>query len=268
MLHSSCFAFSFVMVFQNHRLGIHQFLYLLILLDGYDWLVCALNLNILQITVILDFLLLQEIRRIFLVVGYDAAVKGIAKHFRNVRGKPPFLSQRRQPSRFLKFVLDGCYSHSTQVHIINHSHRLCLFGVDDHLLADTVVSEDIPIAVEHTVLHRGLLSGFYTDGCLAALVLCKRCHDRKPQFTVAVKGFDVIVEEKHLHTVFLQQPSVLKGIHRVSRKTGNLTGNNHIELLLPCILNHFHKLRTLLSRCSRNTFINILCGQSPVRSCR
>lgn len=34
------------------------------------------------------------------------------------------------------------------------------------------------------------------------------------------------------------------------------------------ILNHFHKLWTLLSRCSRNTFINILCGQSPVRSCR
>ena len=58
MLHSSCSAFSFVMVFQNRRLGIHQFLYLLILLDGYDWLVCALNLNILQITVILDFLLL------------------------------------------------------------------------------------------------------------------------------------------------------------------------------------------------------------------
>ena len=268
MLHSSCSAFSFVMVFQNRRLSIHQFLYLLILLDGYDWLVCALNLNILQITVIFDFLLLQEIRRIFLVVGYDAAVKGIAKHFRNVRCKPPFLSQRRQPSRFLKFVLDGCYSHSTQVHIINHSHRLCLFGVDDHLLADTVVSEDIPIAVEHTVLHRGLLSSFYTDGCFAALVLCKGCHDRKPQFTVAVKGFDVVVEEKHLNTVFLQQPSVLKGIHRVSRKTGNLTGNNHIELLLPCILNHFHKLRTLLSRSSRNTFINILCGQSPVRSCR
>jgi hypothetical protein len=48
------------MVFQNRRLGIHQFLYLLILLDGYDRLVCALNLNILQITVILDFLLLQE----------------------------------------------------------------------------------------------------------------------------------------------------------------------------------------------------------------
>ena len=146
------------------------------------------GLNILQITVILDFLLLQEIRRIFLVVGYDAAVKGITKHFRNVRCKPLFLSQRRQPSSFLKLVLDGCYSHSTQVHIINHSHRLCLFGVDDHLLADTVVSEDIPIAVEHTVLHRGLLSGFYTDGCLAALVLCKRCHDRKPQFTVAVKA--------------------------------------------------------------------------------
>lgn len=199
---------------------------------------------------------------------YDAAVKGIAKHFRNVRCKPPFLSHRRQPSRFLKLVLDGCYPHSTQVHIINHSHRLCLFGVDDQLLADTVVSEDIPVAVEHTVLHRGLLSGFYTDGCLAALVLCKRCHYRKPQFAVAVKGFDVIVEEKHLNTVFLQQPSVLKGIHCVSRKTGNLTGNNHIELLLPCILNHFHKLRTLLSRCSRNTFINILCGQSPVRSCR
>ena len=36
MLHSSCSAFSFVMVFQNRRLGIHQFLYLLILLDGYD----------------------------------------------------------------------------------------------------------------------------------------------------------------------------------------------------------------------------------------
>lgn len=64
------------MVFQNRRLGIHQFLYLLILLDGYDWLVCALNLNILQITVILDFLLLQEIRRIFLVVGYVVSLDG------------------------------------------------------------------------------------------------------------------------------------------------------------------------------------------------
>ena len=81
MLHSSCSAFSFVMVFQNRRLGIHQFLYLLILLDGYDRLVCALNLNILQITVILDFLLLQEIRRIFLVVGYDAAVKELRSIF-------------------------------------------------------------------------------------------------------------------------------------------------------------------------------------------
>lgn len=50
MLHSSYSAFSFVMVFHDHRLGIHQFLNLLILLDGYDRFVRTLNLNILQIT--------------------------------------------------------------------------------------------------------------------------------------------------------------------------------------------------------------------------
>ena len=86
---------------------------------------------ILQITVILDFLLLQKIRRLFLVVGYDAAVKGIAKLFRNVRCKPPLLSQRRQPSRFLKLVLDGCYSHSIQVHsrLISFENQASMYAI-------------------------------------------------------------------------------------------------------------------------------------------
>jgi len=104
-----------------------------------------------------------------------------------------------------------------------------------------------------------LLSGFYTDGCLAALILCKRCHYRQPQFTVAVKGLDVIVDEKDLNAVLLQQACILKRIHCVSGKARYLTGDNHIEFPLPGILYHLHKTRTFFSRCSRYTLINILC---------
>ena len=75
---------------------------------------------------------------------------------------PDYFALFISPAKLRQPMSYGSCSIPLKIQIINHSHRLCLFGVDDQLLADTVVSEDIPVAVEHTVLHRGLLSGFYT----------------------------------------------------------------------------------------------------------
>lgn len=51
------------------------------------------------------------------------------------------------------------------------------------------------------IVHRGLLSGFYSNRSLATFILSQCCHNCETEFTVTVKCLNVIVNEKDLNAI-------------------------------------------------------------------
>ena len=187
----------------------------------------------------------------------------------NIGSKPLFLAGGCQSPSLFQFVLNLCYAHSAQIQIIDHPHRFGLLWIDDEgVLIDTVISENVAVAVVNAVIHGGLLPGFDADGGFSALVLRQRCHDRQPQLPVAVKGLDVVVDEEHLNTVIPEQPGVLQRVHSIAGKAGDLAGDDHVELLRLGIPDHLHKARALFRRRAGDPLVHILLGQYPIRPCR
>ena len=65
--------------------------------------------------------------------------------------------------------------------------------------------------------------------------------------------------------MLFQHTGVLQGVHGVSGKTGHLTGQNHVKLMLLRILDHPHEFATLFCGCAGDAFINISLNQCPFR---
>ena len=258
-----------------HLSACHDFLHPFKFLYGHDGFVGALHPRVLHLTVILYLLLLQIVRRVFLVVGHNAAVEGVFQYVGDHCAVPVALSRGGLVAQLFQLVFDGDQTFPGQIHIKDGSYRFGLFRVDPHLYMFLVpflpfvscIPKNVAIPVDNAVVHRGLLTAFHTDGCLSAFILRQRCHDRQPQFAVAIKGVDVVVQKEHSHAMLLQHTGVLQGVHRISGKTGYLTGDDHIEFLVLGILDHPHELGTLFSRCAGDAFINIVTGQHPFRSC-
>ena len=161
---------------------------------------------------------------------------------------------------------------TVKIHTENHFYGFGLFRLNKkiHMLFIVIVygffspiTENVPASVEDTVIHRGLLSGFYTNGCLSAFVLRKRCHNGQSKFSVSVRGFDVIVNKVDINLMSFQKSCVVERINGVSRKTGYLTGDNHIKLTAFGVKYHLHKLRPFFSGCAGDTFVNIPVHNLP-----
>ena len=102
--------------------------------------------------------------------------------------------------------------------------KLHRFGFVRQQFFHPVISQDIAVAVIDTVVHGGLLTAFDADGSLAAFVLGQGGHDGEPKLTIAVEGFDAVIDKVDLYPVFFQHPGVLQGIHGISGEPGYLTG--------------------------------------------
>ena len=89
---------------------------------------------------------------------------------------------------------------------------------------NTIIAEDIAVSVIDTIIHRGLLTAFHTDGSFTAFILGQGRHDGEPKLTITVEGFDAIIDKVDFYPMFFQHPSVLQGVHGISCETGYLTG--------------------------------------------
>ena len=185
---------------------------------------------------------------------------------------PSRLSRRGFYPAPFQLVLDERQPFSVEVHFIDEAYGFRLFGVDieihlflvaldDRLLA--IISENVAVAVEDAVVHGRLLTGFHADRGFAAFVLRQRRHDGEPKLTITVERFDIVVDEKDLHAPTLQISGVLERIHRVSCKTRYLTGDDQVELAPFRRRDHTHKMRALISRRARDTFVDILLDEIP-----
>ena len=193
---------------------------------------------------------------------------------RDHRGKPFLLPLRGFISPPFQFILDFHKTTAIQIHVEDQPDGLGLLRIDVefHQLGlvrqqflISIISQNIAVAVIDTVIHRCLLTALDTDGGLAAFILGKCGHDGEPKLTIAVKGFDAIVDEVDLYSMFFQHPGVLQGVHGVSSKPGHLTGQNQVKLVLFRILHHPHEFGPLLCGCSGDALIHIPLHQSPFR---
>ena len=79
--------------------------------------------------------------------------------------------------------------------------------------------------------------------------------------------FDIVVDEKDLHTPAFQIAGVLERIHRVSGKTRYLACDDQVELTPFCRRDHSHKMWTFIRGRARNTLVDILFDQFPFGVC-
>lgn len=118
-------------------------------------------------------------------------------------------------------------SHSVKVHRIYHFYRFGLLRIYRPLnflfviiydFSHPLIAQNITITVDDTVVHRGLLTAFYTDRGFTALVLRQGCHNGEPQLAVPVKSLYIIIDKEHLNAERLQLSGVLQGVNRIPRK--------------------------------------------------
>ena len=144
----------------------------------------------------------------------------------NIGGKPLFLSGCCQSPCFFKFILNLCNTYPAQVHIINHPHSFSLFRVyNECVFIYTIITKDIPVPVKDAIVHRGLLSGFYSNRSLATFILSQCCHNRKTKFPVVIHRPNVIFDEIDFDTHFFELSCNDERIYRISCKTAHFTGN-------------------------------------------
>ena len=139
--------------------------------------------------------------------------------------------------------------------------HLFLVALDDRLLA--IISENVAIAVEDTVVHGRLLTGFHADRGFAAFVLRQRRHDGEPKLTITVERFYIVVDEKDLHTPAFQVAGVLERVHRVAGEARYLAGYDQVELAPFRRRDHSHEMRALICGRARDTFVDILLDEIP-----
>ena len=259
------FLLSFVDIRHIICLISHELLHPFKFFYGDDGFVGTLHLGEFNFTVILHFLLFQIILHIFLVVSHDTAVEGIFQDMGNDRGMPFLHALRSFISPPFQLVLDFDQATAIQIHIVDKPDRLSLLRVDDHFLAHTVIAQDVAVSVDHAVVHGSLLTAFHTDRSLAAFILGQSSHDGEPKLTITVECFDAVIDEVHLDTMLPQHSGVLQGVYGVSCEPGNLTGDDHIKLVLPGILHHAHKFRALFCGSAGDTLVDILTDQFPFR---
>lgn len=164
-----------------------------------------------------------------------------------------------------QLVLDFCQAAAIQIHIVDEPDGSGLLRVDNHFLAHTVIAQNIAVAIDHTVVHGGLLTALDTDGSFAAFVLGQCCHDGEPKLTITVKCLNAVIDKVHLDAMLFQHSGVLQGVHGVSCEPGHLASDNHIELVLLCIFHHAHELRALFCGSAGDALIDILTDQFPFR---
>lgn len=155
------------------------------------------------------------------------AIKGIFENMRNDRAIPPVESRRGLSTSAFQLVLDLHKSHSVKVHRIYHFYRFGLLRIYRPLnflfviiydFSHPLIAQNITITVDDTVVHRGLLTAFYTDRGFTALVLRQGCHNGEPQLAVPVKSLYIIIDKEHLNAERLQLSGVLQGVNRIPRK--------------------------------------------------
>lgn len=146
---------------------------------------------------------------------------------RNDRAIPPVESRRGLSTSAFQLVLDLHKSHSVKVHRIYHFYRFGLLRIYRPLnflfviiydFSHPLIAQNITITVDDTVVHRGLLTAFYTDRGFTALVLRQGCHNGEPQLAVPVKSLYIIIDKEHLNAERLQLSGVLQGVNRIPRK--------------------------------------------------
>ena len=109
---------------------LHNSLYPFIFFNRNDRFMLAFYLRKFQFAVVLDFLLLQVIGDILLVVGDDTAIEGIFQHMGNDCGEPLFLALGSLAPMQFQFVLDFHQTIAIQIQIEDHSDRFCLLRIN------------------------------------------------------------------------------------------------------------------------------------------
>ena len=114
---------------------------------------------------------------------------------------PSGQSRRREASCLLQFVSNLRNSIAVQIHIKDQPDGFRLFRINHEVLTLPVIAKNISGSKEDTFFHCRLHTRLYTDGSLSAFVLSQRGHNRQPQFSVSIKGFNIVIDKEDLYAV-------------------------------------------------------------------
>ena len=132
---------------------------------------------------------------------------------------PLCISHRSPDPPLFKLPFDSLKAFSLRIHIINQPYRLRLVFIYYIVAPVPVVAEHISASIDDAFFHGCLLAVFYTNRCFPALILGKRGHNGKPQFTIRVKCLNPVTDEIDLNHVPLQLPCIVQRIDCVPRKS-------------------------------------------------
>lgn len=113
---------------------------------------------------------------------------------------PSGQSRRREASCLLQFVSNLRNSIAVQIHIKDQPDGFRLFRINHEVLSLPVIAKNISGSKEDT-LFLPSSPRLYTDGSLSAFVLSQRGHDRQTQFSVSIKGFNIVIDKEDLYAV-------------------------------------------------------------------
>ena len=105
-----------------------------------------------------------------------------------------------------QFVAYLRHSLARGIHIVNHTHRFRLFGIDNisSFYLITVIPENISVSEQYAFVAAYFLPRADTFGNLTALFLRQSRHNRKPQFAVPVHRPNIVFHEIHFYAIVFQ----------------------------------------------------------------
>ena len=201
---------------------------------------------------------------VFIAVSYDFLIEKIISARFQIRGIS-LIGRIMQYTRYLavfpahqpgtvltfqpyQFVAYLRHPLARGIHIVNHTHRFRLFGIDDispfRFIA--VISENISVSEQYTFVAAYFLPRADSFGNFTALFLRQCRHNRKSQFAVSVHRPDIVFHKIHFHTIVFQLTRNDERINRISCKTAYFARYDQVKFLLFCILHHLQKRRSFL----------------------
>ena len=159
---------------------------------------------------------------------------------------------RRQP--FHETSIDSADNDRLFLHDFGKTVRS--LAVTEELLVwevDLSIRNPLPLSPGH-VLRNG-----------AALFLGKARHDGEQQFTLSVKGVNVLLFKVDLDAFLFELAYGDQAIHGVSSKTANRLCNDEVDFSRQGILDHFIEACTVLSVRTGNALVGIDLYECPFR---
>ena len=160
-------------------------------------------------------------------------------------------------------VLHAVLAGGVQLEQLPDDRRLFLVNIKP--LVSFAVAEDIAVAQHHAVFDRLMVSPTDARADLAAFVLCHWRHDGQAEFAVLVERVDVVVLKVDRYAVTEQLARILDAVEGVTSESGDLLGDDQIELPRQRVVDHLVEFLTLFGRYAWDTLVDVAARKLPVR---